>query len=536
MSRRLPALVLATIVAGSILPACEYDSEHDRATTPAESESVLRRGNGGDPGSLDPARAEDIHAFRVLGDLYEGLLSIDAAGTLVNGVARDWHVSEDGLTYTFELRSDAAWSNGEPVLARHFVAGFQRTLAPNFESAYSFLLSPIRNATSVQNGTLPMSALGVSASGERSLVIELEAPAAHFPALLAMPIAYPLAPGTDEFADPQTFVGNGPYVLRQWQRGHRIRLAKNPLFREANSVAIEYVEYYAIDNLVSEYNMYRAGELDITASVPANYVDELIRSRPAEFRSAPKLGLYYLAFDLGEPPLNDIELRKALSMAIDRDALVRITGRGEQPAFGIVPDGIPGYAPARYEWRTLSGEARNELARRALAASDVDQPLAITLIYDTGDLHERVALAVAAMWHDVLGIEVRLDKREWQYFLDTRGKRDQWQVMRFAWIGDYNHPNTFAELFHSQSEQNLPGYANPAYDRQLTAAQSATNPMAQMRGLAAAESLLLADYPLAPLYFYVSKHLVNPRLEGFAHNALDLHPSRYLSFSPAGVR
>jgi len=535
----MPAYLLLLASVATVLSACEGDNGADKASTSPAAPIVLRRGNGGDPQTLDPSRAEDVHAFSILADLYVGLVVLDATGSAIPGVAEDWEVSNDGLSYTFHLRSDARWSNGEQVKSEHFLAGFQRTLMPATESSYSFLLHPIRNAAQVATGELPPSAIGVSAPDPRTLRIDLEAPAPHLLSVLAMPVAFPVWPealsDAGRFADPQRFVGNGPFVFDEWQPGHRIRLRKNDLFREAASVRVDIVEYYAIQDLLSELNMYRAGELDVTASVPGANIKELKRNRASELHISPSLGIYYLAFDLSERPFDDLALRQALTMAVDREALVEVIGRGEQPAYGLIPDGVSGYTPARFDWSMLSDSERQDEARRVFSNSPhaTSEPLQLKLTYDAGDIHETVALAVSSMWRDVLGVDVELDKREWKYFLETRDKRDEWQIMRFAWAGDYDHASTFTEILHSASPQNLPGYKSTRFDELIEVAVLEQNPDAQSAMFAAAEAAMLNDYPIAPLYFYVSKHLVSPAVEGFHDNVLDQHSSRYLRIDVA---
>ena len=540
MCSRIPVYILfiAAIVAGA--PGCERTADSSNLQGMAAEPIVLRRGNGGDPETLDPAFAEDIHAFRVLTDLYEGLVTGDAAGNVIPGIAHAWEISDDRLTYTFHLRPNITWSDGEPLSADDIVAGLRRSLRPGSGSAYSFLLHPIRNASAVERGDVPLHALGIAAPDAATVTIELAFPTPHFLAVLAMPVAFPVRNGESataaQFSDPAQFVGNGAFVLDSWQPGHRIRLRKNELFREADQVHVDFVEYYAVQDLLAELNMYRAGELDVTASVPGANVNDLREDRPAELRISPKLGTYYLAFDLSEAPFDDLALRKALSMAIDRRALAEVIGRGEQPAYGFIPDGVAAYEPARYGWATLSDDERQQQARRTFAASRhaSDQPLQLTLTYDAGDIHEKVALAVSGMWRDVLGIETELDKREWKYFLETRDRRDEWQIMRFAWSGDYNDAGTFADILLSSSPQNLPGYDNELYDDLLDKALREPDPAERARLMSAAEATMLGDYPIAPLYFYVSKHLVSPGVQGFENNVLDQHPSRYLRKSGGG--
>ncbi len=338
-------------VAMFVVAACNPSVDTIPGSQVSDQQRVLRRGNGGEPQTLDPAFAEDVHAFSILSDLYEGLIIEAGDGSLRPGVAERWDISPDGRQYTFYLRQDSVWSSGEPVTAQQFVAGFRRVLAPGTTSAYAFLFEPIRNYQAVLSGQLPPGELGILAIDERTLVIDLESPAQHFPGILAMPIAYPLPPGAGDgariFRDPKYFVGNGPYVLESWSIGEIIRLTKNPKYRNASSVQIDAVEYLPIIDQTSELHMYRVGELDITFTVPQGSIAELRESHADALYVAPSLGLYYLAFDLSEPPFDDVRLRQALTMAIDRQTLVKVLGRGEPPAFGLVPGGVAKHVSAR---------------------------------------------------------------------------------------------------------------------------------------------------------------------------------------------
>jgi len=502
-----------------------------------EDAQVLRRGNGGEPGSLDPALAEDVHAFNVLRDLYEGLVTEAPDGSLVPGVARLWEVSDDGLGYTFQLRDDALWSDGSPVVAGDFIASLRRALSPDSQSPYAFLLYPILNARAVAGGEMPLAALGVRALNSKTLEIHLHSPTSYFPGILAMPIAFPLFQGqildARQFSDPASFVGNGPYVLKERQVGSRIRLEKNPRFREAGTVDVPIIDYLPIEDPDAEYRMYRAGDLDITATIPPAQIANIRSNRPEEVRISPSLALYYIALDLSESPMSDATLRQALSMALDRDVLVDIIGRGEQPAYGVVPTGVSGYAGAHFDWQNKPQNERQQRARTlyAQAGYGPEKPLRFTLMYDVGDIHETVALAVTAMWRDVLGADVTLDKREWKYFLDTRDNRADWQAMRFAWFGDYNDASTFLEIFRSDSPQNLSGFRSPEYDELLDAAALTLDYDARSEYMNEAESYLLSASPIIPLYFFVSKHLVSPRVVNYQSNILDVHRSQYIELT-----
>ena len=534
MMSRAKSLVVLLVAAISAVHGCGPGSDDGPAGSPGSGTVVIHRGNGGDAQTLDPALAQDTHTFNVLTDLYEGLLATDAAGNIVNAAASSWEVSEDGLVYTFHLADNAKWSDGSPVTAGHFVTGMQRALSPATGSEYSFLLHPIRNAEEVASGDRPVDSLGVMAVDDKTLLIELGTRAPYFPSVLTMPIAYPHFGEFDvpheRFTDPEAFVGNGPFVLEEWHPGSHIRLRKSPTFREADQVAIDGVQFHAITAPVTELTMFQAEELDITSTVPGSHVKNLRETHATELQIAPSLALYYLAFDLSEAPFDNAMLRKALSMAVDRDKLVEVIGRGEQPAYGLVPDGVNNYEPARFDWAGLSSVERQAQARRYYkeAGYSAEQPLKLTLLYDAGDIHETIVLAVAGMWRDVLGIEVEFDKREWKYFLATRENRDDWQVMKFAWSGDYDHPGTFTDILRSTSPQNLSGYSSERYDRLLSDAEAVTDPQEQMRLYAMAEAEVLRDDPIVPLYFFVSKHLVAQGISGLETNVLDRHPSRYL--------
>ncbi len=528
--------LVACVICGLLLHAiasCDHRAETGSAAEDT-SDSVLRRGNGGEPQTLDPYLAEDVHAFNVLYDLYEGLVIEGPDGSILPGVAENWEISDDGHRYTFHLRADARWSNGEPVVADDFVAGITRGVSPNSISPYSFLLAPIANAVNVIEGRVPADKLGIRAENSRTVVIELESPANHILDILAMPVAFPLYGGENfdvaQFRKPDRFVGNGPYVLDQWLPLERIRLRKNQNYRAADTVAMRTVDYYPIVDPNTELSMYRAGELDITATVPTGRIAGLRDERPDELRIAPSLGIYYIAFDLSEPPLNDKKLRQALSMAIDRDAVVAVLARGESPAFGVVPPGVAAHVAATYTWRVLPPAEREKEARKMYvdAGFDVDNPLQLSLIYDTGDIHETVALAVSSMWRDVLGAQISLEKREWKHFLATRDNRSEWQAMRFAWFGDYNDASTFTEIFRSDNPQNLSGFQSKKYDEILDEAAVTVDAGARTDLLSNAERLLIDEYPIAPLYFFVSKHLVRTDIENFQTNVLDRHPSQFL--------
>lgn len=502
------------------------------------SDPVIRRGNIEAPRTLDPALADSVHEFNILIDLYEGLVGEDAAGRLIAGVASDWTISEDGLHYTFALRHDARWSDGSRVTAEDFVRALRRVADPETNSAYASLLAPIAGFAAIQRRDSPPALLGVTAPDEATLAIELTQPTPYVLRLLSLPIAFPRHRESTDGEPSEAVITNGPYTLVSRHAGDSLRLERNRWYWDAGSVETAAIEYVAVAEEVTEMQMYLAGELDITGSIAPAHLARLTESRPDEVRTAPMLALYYLAFDLTEPPLEQTALRAALSMAIDREQIVALLGRGEIPAYAIVPPGTANHQAVRYDWQASDAAERVREAQALLeqAGFGPDNPLELTLTYDVGSIHEKVALAVSDQWQRLAGVEITLDKREWQYFLATREQRDEWQVMRFSWFGDYNDPTTFTDIFHSDSPQNLPRYHNDRYDTLLARAATTEDIDRRSALLAEAEQMLLNDYPIAPLYFFASKHLVRPDIAGFEDNVLDRHPSRYLSRRPEARR
>lgn len=503
------------------LGACS--ERNDNAVT-GEPDRSLVRGIGGDPETLDPGLAEDVHAFTVLIDTFEGLVTENAEGQLVPGVAETWDISNDATTYTFHFRENVRWSNGDPVVASDFVRAMRRVADPQSLSPYASLLSPILYFDDIAAGRKSPDALGVTAISDRSLEIQLAAPANHFLAVLALPVAFPRHRSGD------TGISNGAFVVTRREAGARIMARKNQHYRDAAAVWFDEVTYLPIVDPMLEFNMYRTGELDLSHNVPDALVAGMLREGRTDARISASLSMYYLAFDMSSPPFDDLSLRQALSMAIDRRAIVAMLARGDQAAFSMVPHGISGYENTAYDWADWDDEKRRQRALQLYQATGYDDkyPLRITLVYDAGGVHERIALAVSSMWRDTLGVDAIIEKREWKYFLDTRDLRDEWDVMRFAWVGDYNAANTFLDIFRSNDEQNLAAYSSATYDKLMADAAGQSDQQAAARLLRSAENVVLNDYPIAPLYFFASKHMVDPSIGGFQDNIVDRHASRYL--------
>lgn len=532
-----------------LLAACApWDDEADPAPnrgtvavggtsgTELAATQILRKGNGTEPESMDPHRAEGVTAANTLRDLFEGLVTEAADGSLIPGAAESWTVSEDGRIYTFTLRADGRWSNGDPLTAEDFVFSLRRSADPATLSEYSAILYPLENAEAVVNGQLPPEKLGVRAIDARTLEIRLHSPTPYFLGLLTHASTYPVHPPSvrehgDRFSRPGNLVSNGAYRLQEWRVQSHIRLVRNSNYWDDANTTINEVWYYPIENAESELARYRAGELDMTYTLPARQIQSLRRNLPLELRIAPYLGSYVYGFNTREPPFaGNRPLRQALSLALDRQVLTeKIAGAGEIAAYTWVPP-VTGYEPQIPEWASWTQAEREDAARRyyAEAGFSDEKPLRVQLLHNTDINHRRLAVAMTAMWREVLGVQTEIVNQEWQVFLQTRRQRFDTQVFRYGWIGDYNDPFTFAEILESKHGLNDMSYDNPRYDELLSMAAREADPAARMALLEEAERVMLDDMPLIPVYYYVSKKLIKPWVAGYEDNIMDHHHSRHL--------
>jgi oligopeptide transport system substrate-binding protein len=526
------AMMKWLLVAGAmLLYGCGEPSPGDaRADT-----VVFHRSNLGDPATLDPHRNEENNGSHILRDLFEGLVTETADGKLEPGVAQSWSVSSDGRTYVFMLRQDARWSNGDPVTALDFVAGLQRTVDPATASTYAGLIYPIVNAAQITQGMLAPSALGVRALDEHTLEIELTAPTPYFLQLLTHSATYPLHRASfalhgDDFARPGNLVSNGAYRLTEWVVNSHIRLDKNEYYSGAENVAIDTVYYHSIEDKEAELRRYRAGELDYTFEIPNSRYQWIKENLGDELHVAPYLSVYFYGFDTTEPPFDDVRLRQALSMAIDRRIITeQVNGIGEVPAYGLIPPGVVDYESQSYDWRDLSDSERIAEAQRLYRAAGFSdaEPLRTELRYNTSENHRRLAVAIASMWKSALGVEVDIVNQEWKVLLQERRDPAKWDILRYGWTGDYNDPFTFLEIFQSDHGQNFTGIKSARFDDILARASAELDPRERARLLAMGERTLLDEYPVIPIYFYVSKHLVKPYVKGFQSNILDHNMTRH---------
>ena len=441
-------------------------------------------------------------------------------------------ISTDQRTYTFHLRPSARWSDGRPVTANDFVDSWRRTLDPVTASAYSYQLFSVKGAEDFATGKSgDFASVGVRALDPGTLRVTLRQPTPYFLDLCAFPTLYPvrtdlIAKYGDDWIKPGKLVGNGAFTMSAWRINESVLLKKNPFYWDASAVGLGSVEVLPISQANVAYNFYAVGQADLIMDkglAPPSLLEALkVRS---DFHAAPFLGTYFLRFNCAKGPFTDPRVRKAFAMTVNRKLITnKITRAGESTALSFVPPGIPGYNPAK----GLSEDA--EKARALLSEAGYPDgkgfPLT-TYLYSEGEMNEAVAIELQAMWKEQLGVTIQLARQEWKVYLNSLGSLD-FGIARSSWVGDYPDPNTFLDLFLSESGNNRTGWKSRDYDRMIHEAAGQTDPKLRFETLQAAEEFLVSkELPICPLFFYVGIQLYDSeKLGGIEANVLDEHPIR----------
>lgn len=531
MSSRILNLRTAALI-GSVL----------LGTTSAFAEAVLHRGNAGEPQTLDQAHTSiNIEEF-ILKDLYEGLTIYDATGKIVPGAAESWTVSEDGTTYTFKLRENANWSDGSPVTAEDFVFSFQRIEDPKTAAGYANILYPIKNAEKINKGELATSELAVRAVDAKTLEITLERPTPFFLELLAHQTALPVSKASVEkngadFVKPGVMVSNGAFKLVSHVPNDSLVVEKNPNHWDAANVKLDKVIFYPIDDQAASVRRFEAKEMDLVYNFSADQIDRLRSSYGDQVHISPTLATYYYAFDSRQEPYSDVRVRRALSMAVDRDFLAKEIYSGSQiPAYSMVPPGMETYGePSKADFAEMSQLDREDKAIELMKEAGYGEggkPLNIEIRYNTNPNHERVATAVADMWKNTFGASVslvNLDVSSHYAYLQEDGK---FNVARAGWVADYADAENFLALSLSTNETfNYGQYKNPEFDDLMKRSYEERDQAERSKLLHEAEALVMRDQPVAPLLTQADLWLVSDRIKGWQDNAVNEHLSRFLSVS-----
>jgi oligopeptide transport system substrate-binding protein len=453
------------------------------------------------------------------------------------GVAKSWDVSEDSLTYTFYLDPKAHWSNGDPVSSGDFLFSIQRILSPGLGAPYAYMLYPVRGAEAYNKSeTKDFSSVGIRAPDPATLIVELAAPTPYFLGLLAHNTWWPVHPPTilqhggmteriSKWTKPGNFVGNGPYALESWKLNHGITAKKNPYYRDAENAELNRIHFLPIE-MQTEERAFRAGYLHITSSVPVHRIDWYKEHLPEQLRIDTALGTYYYMLNTKNGPLADKRVRQALAYAINREQITgHILRAGQVPAYHFTPPQAGGYnTEARLPYDP-------DLARKLLSeagfADGVGFP-EFELLYNTSESHRTSAEAIQQMWKTELGIQVTLHNQEWKAYLSTRQQGD-FDILRAAWYGDYDDPNTFLDLGTSDNGNNHSGWGHENYDKLIAQAAREPRVAERMQLFQQAEEILLEEMPYIPLYFYVTTRLIHPSVNGWYPSILDNHPYQDIS-------
>lgn len=478
-----------------------------------------------EPPSLDPRKATDSTSANILISLFEGLTRIGFDHKPHPACAEEIQVSEDKLTYTFHLRP-LSWSNGEPLTAHDFVYSWQSTLDPLFPSTCAYKLFVIKNAALIKEGKLKPEALGVHAIDDKTLVVTLEHPTAYFLELLAFHTFYPvprfLSETNEEWAaDAKTFISNGPFKLDLWEHESELNLVKNPLYWDVDHVKLDTINMVMIDNTLTEYQLFETNDLDWAGSPLSNLPAEIIPTLKEQkiLNSYPVSGVYYYKINTERPLLSNINIRKALSYAIDRKAIVTHLLQGEEKvATALIPP-MPTWKESFSYFNDNNQEKAKELFAKGLEELQVDRSAFSSLVvsYNNNREHQKIAEAIQHQWKEVLGIEVTLEHFEWKVYLSKIDKQD-FDIGRMGWVGDFNDPLSFLEPFkfddnHIGGAGNNTGWTSHEYTSLLNASDKETNEKKRGQLLAQAEEILLNDMPIIPLYFLSYKYIKKPHVK-----------------------
>ncbi len=528
----------AAILAGAYIG---FGALNEDATAVSEdAQVVLNRGNGSEPSSLDPHRASGTWENNIIGDMFLGLYTEDADGIPIYGAAENHTVSDDGLVHTFTIREGHVWSDGAPVTAYDFEFALRRILDPVMAAEYAALLYVIVNAREINSGTITdLTQLGARALDARTLEITLTVPAPYLPQLLTHYTAFPVPQHVVEehgerWVRAGNMVSNGPYVLQNWTPNDHITLTKNELFFDAGNVAIDVVNFYPTDDSSAALRRFRAGEIDLNTDFPSQQYDWLQENLGAETRVAEYISTSYIAVNTSVPPFDDVRVRQALAMVIDRETIAnQILRTGQVPAYSLVPPSMPNYDAPQATFVSLSYNDRVAMAQDLMreAGFGPDSPLRFTYRYRESIENRRAAIATAGMWNQYLYTQVDLVNTEVAiHYADLR--TGNFEMADAGWTADYADPENYLFLVDSRSGQlNYGHYANPEYDALLDQARLETDLELRADILNAAERIFLNDLPLIPTTFGVSKNLVATRVLGWQDNLVDVHRTRFLSFA-----
>lgn len=497
----------------------------------ATGQKILQVGNAVEPEEIDPQVVSGLYEARIARSVFEGLVREDGNEKIVPATAERWDISADGRVYTFHLRKNARWSNGMNVTAKDFVRSYERILSPLFAAQLADRLYWVVGAEDFNRGKITdFSLTGFKALNDNTLEITLNGPVPFLLRLLCRQEWFPVPMdviqkvGTanrkgNRWSRPETFVGNGPFVLKSWRTQQKIIVARSTTYWDSGSVKLDEIHFHPDENANTEERMFRAGQLHITSMIPAAKIATYRKDTPAALRLDPVGSVYSYIFNVRRAPFNDVRVRRAFSLAIDRETLVRnVTQAGEKPAYHLIPPGLTGYAGHP------SFESNVAAARQLLSAAGFSEGKGlppIELLYNTSENHRAIAEAVQQMWRKNLGVAVTLTNQEWKVYLDTIHTSHAFQIARAGWIAE--DPHLLFDRWETGNTNNNAGWSSATYDQLLKDSLTATSD-GRFEIYKQMEKLLADEMPVAPVYFATMPRLVSPKVLGFRTTLVDSYP------------
>ncbi|HVS52347.1 MAG TPA: peptide ABC transporter substrate-binding protein [Opitutaceae bacterium] len=540
--RRSSAL-LATLAFLAALDGC---SKRDSAVAIGDRDQIIHIGNLVEPSDLDPQIEDDQQTANVIMAFFEGLTQYDARNNdPVPAVAERWEVSADNLTWTFHLRANAKWSNGDPVTAHDFVFAYERMLSPNLAAEYASMLFVLKNGKAFYDRKVTdFAQVGVRAVDDHTLALTLEQPVPYLPAMTCHPSWYPLHRASMEkfgridqrgnaWTRPGNLVGNGYFTLTEWKPRQYVHGVKNENYWDRDNVKLKEVYFYPIESEDSEERSFRAGQLHVTSTLPISKVAVYEKEKSEFYHPHAFLGTFFLRFNTTKPPLGDARVRRALSLAIDRERFVRDVMRGHQQAGGhLAPPDLAGF--------TSTTNVTYDLPTAKKLLADAGFPDGrgfphLEILYNTTEANRLICEALQQMWRTGLGIDIGLLNQESKVQTDSMRRLD-YEIGRYAWIGDYMDPSTFFDLMMSDNGNNETGWKNAEYDRLVTEADHAPDVARRYALYQRCEQILAEEAPIAPIYFYTRNNLVRPEVKGWYGTLLDFHPLKGVWLDPAAAK
>ncbi|MEZ8854335.1 ABC transporter substrate-binding protein [Vibrio atlanticus] len=519
------ALLLGAGLAVAATSTLSIAAEVPAGTELAKVQELVR-GNGTEVATIDPHKSQGVPESHVIRDLLEGLVNQDGEGNTIPGVAESWETT-DNKTFTFHLRKDAKWSNGDPVTAEDFVYSWQRAVDPATASPYAWYMEYTKmvNAKDIVAGKKDKSELGVKAVDANTLVVELDTAVPYFVMMMGHTTMKPVHQATvekfgDQWTKPGNFVGNGAFAVDKWVVNERLVLKRNDQYWNNDKTVLNKVTFLPIENQVAEMNRFLSGEIDFTHELPVEHFKRLKKEHAEDVSVAGNLCTYYYIFNTKKAPFDDVRVRKAISYAIDRNIVTgAILAQGQKPAYFLTPEITAGFNPELPAYGKMSQKERNAEAARLLeeAGYGKDNPLNFNLLYNTSENHKKIAVALGSMWKKTLGLKVTLENQEWKTYLSSKDSGD-FEVARAGWCGDYNEASSFLTLMKSNNTTGGVHYDSAEYDQIIDKALNSTSAEEREALYLEAEALMAKDMPIAPIYQYVKSRLLNPHVGGFPTN------------------